>query len=102
MIFLPGTNAFSRYFRGDDTPLRDCFLAEWVNVRLSAVVLGELEFGAAKSGVARFRIRLTQLLTTVSGVEPWTADDAAAYGRVRADLERRGVLIGRASCRERV
>lgn len=94
MIFLPDTNAFSRYFRGDDASLIARFRAEWAHIRLSAVVLAELEYGATKSGIARYRKRLTQLMHSISAVEAWTAEDAAEYGRIRADLELRGIAIG--------
>ncbi|MGH8020547.1 MAG: PIN domain-containing protein [Opitutaceae bacterium] len=93
MIYLPDTNAFSRYFRGDDSALVSRFIKERPNVRLSSIVLAELEYGATKSRVPLHRTRLDGLLLSID-VEPWTAQDAAEYGRVRADLERRGVAAG--------
>ena len=92
-LYLPDTNAFSRHMRGDDRGLSARFAAEFIHVRLSAVVLAELEFGAAKSAFARHRSRLDGLLATIP-VEPFTQGDAAAYGRLRAALQRRGDMIG--------
>ncbi|MFA7505868.1 MAG: PIN domain-containing protein [Burkholderiaceae bacterium] len=72
--------------RLEATPLAD--------LRLSAVVLGELEFGAEKSAhVERNRSRLADLVQRlpVIGVDAGTA---SSYGRIRADLERQGIPIG--------
>ena len=92
-LYLPDTNALSRHLRGDDHALSAKFAAEFIHVRLSAIVLAELEFGAAKSGMARHRSRLDGLLATIA-VEPFTQRDADSYGRLRAILQRRGEMIG--------
>ena len=63
-------------------------------LRLSAVVLGELEFGAEKSAYAeRNRNRLAELTRRLPllGVD---AETAACYGRIRSHLERLGTPIG--------
>jgi tRNA(fMet)-specific endonuclease VapC len=93
MLYLPDTNAFSRYMHGDDVALVAKFGAGFFQLRLSAVVLAVLEFGAAKSGVPRHRVRLDVLLDPLV-VEPFTNADAARYGRLRADLQRAGEMIG--------
>lgn len=63
-------------------------------LRLSTIVLGELEFGVEKSAFAeRNRARLTALVHRL----PVLGVDAAAsqhYGRIRALLERQGTPIG--------
>lgn len=92
-LYLPDTNALSRHLRGDDHELSAKFAAEFAHVRLSAIVLAELEFGAVKSGLARHRSRLDGLLATMP-VEPFTDADAVGYGRLRATLQRRGEMIG--------
>ena len=92
-IYLPDTNAFSRHVRGHDSGLSAKFAAEFGRVRLSSIVLAELEFGAAKSGLARHRGRLDGLLATIP-IEPFTHQDADHYGRLRATLQRRGEMIG--------
>lgn len=94
MIFLPDTNAFSRYFRGDDAVLSAHFVRHWQGIVLSVIVLAELEFGAHKSGVPLHRKRVDALVLGCAMIEPWTPEDAALYGRVRADLERRGLVVG--------
>ncbi|MBC8008823.1 MAG: type II toxin-antitoxin system VapC family toxin [Burkholderiales bacterium] len=93
MIYLPDTNVFSRFFQGRDPDLARRFIAEYPHLRLSVLVLGELEFGAAKSGIARHRARVERLTTDLE-VAPWTPEDARHYGRIRAELERTGQKIG--------
>ena len=61
---------------------------------ISAITLAELEFGVAKSarGVEN-RSRLDVFLARFETV-PFDARAAAAYGKVRAALEKRGTPIG--------
>ena len=90
---LPDTNAFSVLFRRRDEGLLARFAAAFPQVRLSAIVLAELEYGAAKSGLARHRSRI-EALTLAVPIEPFSPEDAAGYGRLRAALERTGRMIG--------
>jgi tRNA(fMet)-specific endonuclease VapC len=63
-------------------------------MRLSAIVLGELEFGAEKSAHGeRNRIRLTALVQRLPlvGID---FDTTRHYAQVRALLERQGTPIG--------
>ncbi len=89
MIFLPDTNVFSRYLRGRtvDEPLRLRLERSLVDCRLSAIVVMELEYGAAKRPeVATFRDRIVSLRKVFPRVEAF--DEAAAHraGFVRAFL----------------
>ena len=93
MIYLPDTNAFSKYFQGRDQSLRDRMAAAFDDLRLSSIVLAELEYGAAKSLIGRHRQNVDHLLAQLP-LTPFNAEDAAVYGRLRADLERRGQIIG--------
>lgn len=63
------------------------------DIGVCSVVAAELAYGVAKSGSARNRQALEMFLAPLT-ILPF--DDAAvwAYGDLRADLERRGVLIG--------
>ena len=93
MLFLPDTNALSRYLQGRDDALVARVAAEFPNLRIAAIVVAELEYGAAKSGIARHRQRLDSLLAVLA-VESFSLADAQFYGGLRADLERRGQCIG--------
>lgn len=88
MIYLPDTNVFSRFLRGGEAnvALRDRLLAALSFCRISAIVLSELEYGAAKSGNPTHRERIAQLRRILPDVAPFD-DEAAAYaGHLRAYL----------------
>jgi tRNA(fMet)-specific endonuclease VapC len=56
-------------------------------------VVRELRFGIEKKGSDRLRQRLEEALSKVS-ILPFASDADAHYSHIRADLERRGTLIG--------
>ena len=61
MIFLPDTNVFSRFLRGrnEDAAIKRRLEHELQSCRLSAIVVMELEYGAAKRPeVTAFRERI--------------------------------------------
>ena len=63
-------------------------------IKLSAISVSELEYGVSKS---RNREQNRNALTDfVSGFDiiPFDDEDAEVYGLIRADLEKRGRLIG--------
>jgi tRNA(fMet)-specific endonuclease VapC len=91
-MFLPDTNACSHFMRGHQAIVLR-WLAVAPSLRLSVIVVAELEHGAAKAGAPRQRTRLNELIATLP-VEPFSAADAFAYGRLRATLEKRGEIIG--------
>ena len=93
-IFLPDTNAVSVYLRGADATLVARMLAEYPQLRLSAIVVAEREFGILHHAAGlRFRSRFEQLTATVP-VESFTREDAGHYARIRSALEKRGQGIG--------
>ena len=60
---------------------------------MSVITLGELWFGVEKSGEPAHREALARLSSLIPA-RPLDEQVAQAYGRVRADLERRGQKIG--------
>lgn len=92
MIFVPDTNACSHFMRGHPV-----VVARWLraaaNIRLSMIVAAELQYGAAKSGNARQKRRVDELLDVLPA-EPFGHADALEFGRLRSHLARRGELIG--------
>jgi tRNA(fMet)-specific endonuclease VapC len=92
MLYLPDTNACSYFMRGhDEIVLR--WLAVAPEIRLSVIVVAELEYGAAKAQSPRQRGRLQELTATLPH-EPFQLADAAEFGRLHASLERQGEMIG--------
>lgn len=67
-------------------------------LKLSALVYAELQYGAYKS--QRSAVAHAALEVIVADFEriPFDAADAAACGRIRATLERKGNMIGTMDC----
>ena len=92
--YMLDTNLCIRVLRDRPAGLRDRFNAEAAALSISAVTFAELMHGAEKSAkpvemrhqVEAFAARLTLL--------PFDAEAAAHYGNIRADLERKGQIIG--------
>jgi tRNA(fMet)-specific endonuclease VapC len=63
------------------------------NICTSIIVAAELRYGCAKSGSARLRKAVEDLLGEID-VLPFEAPADAEYGGIRAELEATGKLIG--------
>lgn len=89
MIYLPDTNVFSRYLRGEDQGIKGRLEANLRFCRLSAVVLSELEYGAAKRpDLPMLRTRVARLRGIMAAEADYACADALIYGAVRAHLAR--------------
>lgn len=63
-------------------------------IAVSSLTVAELEYGIEKSDAKeKNRISLIELLSIFT-IIPFDDRDAAEYGRIRADLERKGTVIG--------
>jgi tRNA(fMet)-specific endonuclease VapC len=60
---------------------------------ISVIAYGELRYGAAKQGARRSLEALDEFVALIP-VQPLPLLAAAAYGELRATLERRGEMIG--------
>lgn len=93
-LFLLDTNILIAAMKGVPALRERLEATPLTALRLSTIVLGELEFGVEKSAFgARNRARLAALVQRL----PVLDVDAAAshhYGRIRAQLERQGTPIG--------
>lgn len=99
MIYLPDTNAFSAHLASKSATLsaRLRTAQQAGELRLSVMVLAELEFGAEKARVAlgaTLYARRVRDLCAVLTPEPLSANFAVHYARVRLHLETRGEKIG--------
>lgn len=61
---------------------------------ISIITFGELHYGAEKSQSAGRAQKELQSLLTALPVLPLPVDAGKSYGEIRADLERRGEIIG--------
>jgi tRNA(fMet)-specific endonuclease VapC len=95
MIYLLDTNVCVEYLRRRDARvLARIAVTPASDVRLCSVVKAELYYGARRS--QQVTSNLTKVDTFAQRFISLPFDDAAAFefGRLRADLEGRGVVIG--------
>ncbi len=93
-LYLLDTNILIAALKGQDAVKQRLETLPLDSIRLSTVVLGELEFGAEKSAYReRNRARLVSMARQLQlvGVDVATSGQ---YGLVRAYLERQGTPIG--------
>jgi tRNA(fMet)-specific endonuclease VapC len=99
MIYLPDTNVFSSYLSGRSKILTDRLALAFAagELRLSVMVLAELEFGAEKArqklGETKFVRRVEQLRKQLD-LEPIGSSFPQCYATVRTALEAEGKKIG--------
>lgn len=94
VLYLLDTNTLIASMKGREEVRRRLEIEPLNALRLSAIVLGELEFGVEKSAYGeRNRARLATLAQRlpVVGLDHETARH---HGRIRAFLERQGTVIG--------
>ena len=93
-LYLLDTNIMIAALKGHPEVRRRLETTPLVALRLSAIVAGELEFGAEKSAYGeRNRARLAELRQRLLwvGID---ADTTRHYARIRALLEKQGTPIG--------
>jgi len=61
---------------------------------ISAITLAELHHGVEKSAQVSRNLAVLEDFTSRLEIVPYTAEAAAQYGDIRADLERKGEVIG--------
>lgn len=92
--YMLDTNLCIRVLRDRPAGLRDRFNAEADALCISTVTLAELMHGAEKSArpvETRHQVEAFAARLDVVSFDP---EAAAHYGNIRADLERRGQIIG--------
>lgn len=93
-MFLLDTNILSDLIRQPDGAVASKIAeAGEEAIATSIIVAGELRYGAQRRGSQRLASKIEELLTLVP-VLPLKDDADAHYGRLRAELERRGTPIG--------
>ena len=94
LLYLSDANIVIAALKGHAEVRRRLELESVAALRLSTIVLGELEFGAEKSAYRdRNRAQLASLVERLPlvGVD---LETARHYGRIRTHLERQGTPIG--------
>ncbi|HXU45087.1 MAG TPA: type II toxin-antitoxin system VapC family toxin [Thermoanaerobaculia bacterium] len=94
MRYLLDSNVFVDIFSARPEVTRRFTALSPEAILLSSIVAAELRFGADKSAKRESNhLRLERLIAEVTPVD-FDLAAAAEYGRIRADLERRGTPIG--------
>jgi tRNA(fMet)-specific endonuclease VapC len=99
MIYLPDTNAFSAFLAGRSKNLTSRMNTAFAKgeLRLSVMVMSELEFGAEKArtvlGETKIAKRVADLRRQIE-VEPIGSEFPTFYARIRTSLESSGRKIG--------
>jgi tRNA(fMet)-specific endonuclease VapC len=97
MLFLLDTNAWIAYLRQSSPTLLHRLRRESpLDIRLCSVVLGELYFGAERSGPSHQLANHALIAQLRQDFESLPFDDLAGkhYGRIRAHLTALGTMIG--------
>ena len=96
MSFVLDTNICSAYLRADRR-VEAKFLQYTGGLYISAMTLGELYAGACRSGQPAKRLDgIAEMLHEINAVIPIDQALAERYGRVRAELTDRGLVVANA------
>jgi tRNA(fMet)-specific endonuclease VapC len=94
--YILDTNTLSFLMRGDPSVSRQLVSKSRTDVLLPQPVVAEIEYGLSRLPRSKRRDRLRQRFDLFLGELPradWTDEVSRAFGRAKADLERRGVRI---------
>ena len=96
MSTILDTNVVSALMRGDEEAIVALTRAGKGNVAVPHLVFAEIVYGIERLTASRRRDRLRERLDLLLGElprAPWTDAVSEAFGRVKAELERRGKRI---------
>lgn len=97
MTLALDTNVLIDLINGEREIVRrryDAALMSGRQIKISAIVMHEIVFGALLSARRDHQIALARRIATEHEVVDWTHSDAVAAAHVRAELERTGRRIG--------
>lgn len=96
MIDLLDTNMVSYIVKGRSLAASERLIALPSNevAAVSAITVAEIRYGLAKKPEATALKSLMDSFLASIQVLPWGADEAEAYGTVRAKLEKKGITLG--------
>ena len=95
MTYMLDTNMCIYFIRRRSPQVLEHFQRHTIGeIGISTVTLAELHYGAAKSQFSERNRQALEAFTLPLEIAPFDAAAAAAYGPVRAALERQGTPIG--------
>ncbi len=95
MIYILDTNIISYIIRNRDFSLLDKFEKVSLNsqVAVSTITVAELFYGVEKKGSVKLKTLVSEFLMPLEKVA-FDTNSALEYGKIRADLEKSGNIIG--------
>ncbi|MEA5531097.1 type II toxin-antitoxin system VapC family toxin [Dolichospermum sp. UHCC 0684] len=95
MIYLLDTNVCARYLNGKSLAIRQRLRSTNIaDIAVCSVVKGELFYGAMKSNNFEKTLDRQQEFLKLFVSLPFDDDASFIYGRIRAELSARGIIIG--------
>jgi len=92
LLYLLDTNTVSHILSGRSTVARQKMIHAQVSrsVAISVITEAEIRYGVAKKPEATRRNSLAEEFLDAIGILPWDSAAAAAYGTLRAAMEKKG------------
>jgi tRNA(fMet)-specific endonuclease VapC len=95
MIYLLDTNVCARYLNGKSLAIRQRLRStNLADIAVCSVVKGELFYGAMKSNNFEKTLHRQQEFLKLFVSLPFDDDASFIYGRIRAELSAKGIIIG--------
>lgn len=96
MLYFIDTNICISCMRGSKKTetLGYKFIIHEPDIRIPSVVVAELMHGAYKSKISEKTLQETEDFISDFEIVPFDESAARTYGRIKADLERKGLVIG--------
>ena len=88
------TNMVSHFIKGVNNVRNKVVSVPMSELAISAITEGELLFGLAKKPEAKQLSMVVHEFLIRVDVLPWDSDVAACYGKLRADLQKKGRVLG--------
>ena len=85
------TNVIIKYLAGDESAKR--LMNNATDISVSAIVVGELQYGAQKSSKTESNLALFTSFLSIFTIMPITENIASVYGEVKEQLRKKGVNI---------
>jgi tRNA(fMet)-specific endonuclease VapC len=93
--YLLDTNICIYIAKNNPAVVREHFVQHLASeLAMSVITLGELRFGAEKSQAKEKALSVIQELADLMIVEPLPESAGEHYGQIRAELQRKGQMIG--------
>jgi tRNA(fMet)-specific endonuclease VapC len=92
--YMLDTNIVSHIIKGTPNVRAKLVTIDMHEITISAITAGELWFGLAKKTAAQNLSKVVQEFLLRVEVLPWDAISAACYGKLRAEMQKHGKLLG--------